>query len=237
VDRKVLLVSSNWSTAIITVNIIYYNLKYNVMVLPKDATGKRFGRLVAIRRVENYKDGRARWLCKCDCGKETTVIYSSMASGNTISCGCALTEALTKHNQSKTNFYKVWLSMKTRCNNPKSNRFAYYGGKGIKYDPRWDAFNNFYEDMYEGYQEGLTLDRLDSSKNYSKENCRWVGYVAQNNNKSDNIKLKYNGIVYSPKDASLKFSIPLCMVYNRRRRGWSDKRIIETPPQSKYSSK
>jgi len=207
------------------------------MTLSPDATGKRFGRLVAMHRVESSKDGHARWLCKCDCGKESIVMLSSMVSGNTQSCGCALTEALTKHNQSKTNFYKVWLSMKTRCNNPKSNRFAYYGGKGIKYDPLWESFEGFYKDMHEGYQDGLTLDRLDSSKDYSKDNCRWVGYVTQNNNKSDNIELKYGGRVYTPAEASVKFSIPRGLIYHRKQRGWSDEKIVETPPQHKYDPK
>jgi len=199
------------------------------MVRYKDATRKRFGRLIAITRLESDKDGRARWLCKCDCGKETIVIYSALSTGNTISCGCALEEALTTHGKSKSKLYKIWQSMKTRCDNPKSNRYAYYGGKGIKYCSRWQSFENFYEDMHEGYQEGKTIDRIDGSKDYFRENCHWVDYAAQNNNKSDNIKLRFDGEEYSPKEASTKFSIPLTTIYNRKRKGWSDKRIIETP--------
>ena len=202
----------------------------------KDATGKRFGRLTAIEYVRSDKDGRAFWRCKCDCGNEAIVPRCSMASGNTISCGCALTEALTKHGKSKTTLYKKWQSMKTRCDNPKSNRFAYYGGKGISYCVRWRLFENFYEDMHEGYRKGLTLDRIDGSKDYSKENCHWVDYADQNNNKSDNILFAYGGRVYTPKEVSKRFSIPLSTVYNRRIAGWSDERIIETPPQSKFAN-
>jgi hypothetical protein len=127
--------------------------------------------------------------------------------------------------------------MKTRCDNPKSNRFAYYGGKGIKYSPRWKLFENFYEDMHDGYREELTLDRIDGSKGYSKENCHWVNYTAQNNNKSDNITFRYGGKEYSPKEVSVMFSIPLSTVYNRRRHGWSDKRIIETPIHHENANK
>jgi hypothetical protein len=199
------------------------------MARHKDATGKRFGMLIPIKRLVSDKNGRARWLCKCDCGKETIVVYSALSTGNTISCGCALEKSLTTHGKSNSKLYKIWQSMKTRCDNPKSNRYAYYGGKGIKYCSRWQSFENFYEDMQEGYQEGKTIDRIDGSKDYFRENCRWIDYVAQNNNKSDNIKLYFGGKEYSPKEASSEFSIPLTTIYNRKRKGWSDNRIIETP--------
>jgi hypothetical protein len=203
----------------------------------KDAMGKRFGRLIAIKRLESSGDGRARWLCKCDCGKETIVIYSALSTGNTISCGCALEEALTKHGKSKSKFYKVWQSMKTRCDNPNSNRFSYYGAKGVGYCIRWSIFENFYEDMHNDYKEGLTLDRIDGSKDYFKDNCHWVDYSAQNNNKSDNIKLLYHNKEYSPKEASIAFSISTTTIYNRRKKGWSDIRIIETPINQKNINK
>lgn len=52
--------------------------------------------------------------------------------------------------------------------------YQWYGGKGIKICERWQSYSNFKEDMGESYKTGLTLDRLDSSKDYSKENCQWL---------------------------------------------------------------
>ena len=59
----------------------------------------------------------------------------------------------------------------------------HYGGRGISYDPRWESFEVFWEDMSEGYSEHLELDRIDPNGNYCKENCRWVGRSLQSYNK------------------------------------------------------
>lgn len=53
-----------------------------------DETGKRYGYLTVIQRAENTKEGRAVWLCKCDCGNEVKVLGKHLRSGNTKSCGC-----------------------------------------------------------------------------------------------------------------------------------------------------
>lgn len=79
--------------------------------------------------------------------------------------------------------YVVWGSMKTRCDNPNSKSYARYGAKGVSYDPSWADFNNFYNDMHEGYEQGLWLDRKDGTKGYSKDNCRWVTPTESNRNR------------------------------------------------------
>lgn len=80
-------------------------------------------------------------------------------------------------------FYTSWLRMKQRCNNPYSTQYCYYGGRGITYDPRWNDFDNFYNDMWSTWAEGLTLDRIRNSQGYSKSNCRWATRKEQANNK------------------------------------------------------
>jgi hypothetical protein len=92
-----------------------------------------------------------------------------------------------------TGIYGSWYAMKQRCNNPKNKQYKDYGGRGIKYIPAWDTFETFEKDMSLEYQKNLTLDRIDNSKGYSKENCRWATRKQQNQNKRCNIVLELNG--------------------------------------------
>jgi len=82
---------------------------------------------------------------------------------------------IESHGMHQTREYSIWRNMKTRCYNPKHRSFKNYGEKGIQVCPRWkDSFVNFWEDMKEGYVDGLTIDRRDSTKDYCLENCRWL---------------------------------------------------------------
>lgn len=151
-----------------------------------DLTGKRYGRLTVLERTDST--GRnIRWLCRCDCGKESKVFGFSLKRGQTKSCGClqkeVTSEIMTKHGLTNTPEYKIWKSMRDRINNPNNKAYGYYGGKGITYDPRWESFENFLEDMGER-PKGMTLDRIDPNGNYCKENCRWADYSTQGYNQN-----------------------------------------------------
>ena len=164
--------------------------------------GSRFGRLTVINPKSN-KTKRGRWqhLCSCECGAIKNVLYASLSSGVTKSCGCLSKDKATTHGLSRTPGYKSWLSMLRRCNNPKSANYVYYGAAGIRVeDPRWLDVRNFFEDM--GIRpEGTSLDRIDGSKGYSKNNCRWANYSTQNLNRKTfkNNKTGHKNISYSEK--------------------------------------
>lgn len=93
---------------------------------------------------------------------------------------------------SHTRLYQTWSNMKTRCTNPKSDTYKWYGAKGIKVCDRWlESFDNFYEDMKDTYKDNLTLDRINNKGNYCKENCRWATAVEQMQNTANNRYIIY----------------------------------------------
>jgi hypothetical protein len=80
--------------------------------------------------------------------------------------------------------YIAWTNMKTRCDNPKSTQYKWYGGRGIRYTEDWFTFAGFYDDMYESWEPGLTLDRKDNNGPYCKDNCRWATHLEQGRNRN-----------------------------------------------------
>ena len=91
-------------------------------------------------------------------------------------------------------FYNIWYQMRMRCSNAHSGSYERYGRKGIKVCCRWMDFDNFKKDMFPGYKSNLTLDRIDNNKNYFKNNCRWATYKEQENNRSNNRIVCFDGI-------------------------------------------
>lgn len=162
-----------------------------------DLIGRRFGRLTVISQQGSKKIGKAwrrMWLCKCDCGKETTVPTINLTSGNTKSCGCLRPQSCSKNSKVHGGYgerlYYVWRSMKGRCNNQNDKRYDRYGGRGISVCEQWNKSYASFRDwaLNNGYDEAAeygkcTLDRIDNSGNYCPENCRWVDMAVQSRNR------------------------------------------------------
>lgn len=99
---------------------------------------------------------------------------SDFASNIAVSCKCQN----IKHGMNRTKIYNVYANIKYRCYNNNHHEFHNYGGKGIVMCNEWlgeNGFANFYEwALNNGYKEGLTIDRLDSDRNYEPDNCQWI---------------------------------------------------------------
>ena len=167
-----------------------------------DIVGNKYNRLL----VKKYL-GKSKWLCQCDCGNEKQVSTSALKQNLTKSCGCLSREVKsklckknkygTKHNLSKTRIYKIHNGMITRCYYSSASRYNRYGGRGIKVCDEWLGENgivNFYNwSINNGYQDDLTIERIDIDKDYSPNNCKWIPKSEQSLNTSRNHYVTYNG--------------------------------------------
>ncbi|EOO11316.1 hypothetical protein [Bacillus cereus] len=169
------------------------------MAKKKDLNGKVFGNFIVVREAGRDKWGKVLWLCECQCKNKTQKYLTAylLESGQVVSCGCVKKERASKLNPSRGHkknpqLYNAWQNMKKRCSNPDNE---YYGGRGITYDSRWEDVENFFADMAESWEEGLTLDRIDFNKGYCKENCRWVNMKVQSNNRRNNRYIDIEGEV------------------------------------------
>ena len=157
----------------------------------QDLTGQRFGRLTVLERAED-KGNMTRWLCRCDCGKETVVYASNLRRGYTASCGCyrkekeeERAEGRKTHGCEPKRLYRIWSGMKSRCYDPNVKSYRHYGGRGITICDEWrDNFEAFRDWAFaNGYCDDLSIDRIDGNGNYEPSNCRWATNSEQVSNR------------------------------------------------------
>lgn len=163
------------------------------MEIHKTIVGSKFGRWEVI---ESHITKR-KILCKCECGKEKNIFLYALKSGISKSCGCLRKdlqrerEKITTHGMTGTKLYAMYRGMMSRCysksyENPKS-----YREKGITVCDEWkkDRKTFFKWALENGYMENLSIDRIDNSKGYTPENCRFADWVTQNNNRTNNVTI------------------------------------------------
>ena len=157
--------------------------------------GQRYGKLVTICDTGEKQGTNHIWLCQCDCGN-TIKVPTGRLGIFTNSCGCLSLEKHTTHHMSNTRIYNIWTLMKRRCNNPNVPDYNNYGGRGITYCKEWENFEPFYEwAINNGYNDNLSIDRIDNNGNYTPDNCRWTTCTVQCNNRRNYGEFPYYGIV------------------------------------------
>lgn len=191
-----------------------------------DLTGKRFGRLVVIG-VDDRGTRKTYYNCQCDCGNVKSVRADSLLCGAIRSCGCMKKEqdrinleANHSHKQSGTRLYKIWQGMKRRCHNPHDTRYDRYGGRGIIVCDEWRKnFQAFYDwAVQNGYNETLTIDRIDNDGNYCPDNCRWSSNEEQARNRSSNINITIGNATKTLTEWCEIFQVDYKMVLARYKR-------------------
>lgn len=202
----------------------------------KNEIGNRYGRLTAVSHIGKKHKGRDHyWGCRCDCGGYTEVSGCNLRSGVVASCGCVFQEGPTAtHGEARsgkvTREYRIWLSMITRCTNPKRNNYHLYGGRGITVCERWrNSYEAFIADMGRAPSEKHTLDRSDNNKGYSPDNCSWETMSRQARNRRTTRMITYQGRTMAASDWADELGVPLGLITSRLSRGWSVEKTLTLP--------
>lgn len=186
------------------------------------------------------KSGKKRRYCVvlCSyCGNEYEILKQNLKF--TKSCGCMtsklISEAGTKHGHRKTRLYQIWADMKTRCLNVNHSCYKNYGERGVDVCDDWLDFVPFKEwANCSGYDDSLTIERMDNDKGYCPENCEWVTIKDQQNNKRTTINI--DGFTSLTKWAKHN-NIPYHVALHRFKSGWDIDKIKNTPVKKRKKNR
>ncbi|HDG5860076.1 TPA: hypothetical protein PF291_001533 [Staphylococcus aureus] len=182
--------------------------------------GDKYNRLTAVKEIDNRK-----WLFRCICGNEKIISKYDVQKGHTKSCGCLQKENTSKakrtHGDTDSRLYYIWENMRKRCYKPNSDRYKNYGARGITICDDWkDNYSNFYKWAYSnGYNDNLTIERIDINGNYEPSNCTWITMKDQAKNRSSNKWVYIDNVKYSPQELEKIYKIPVKTIYARIARG------------------
>ena len=199
----------------------------------QDHTGERFGKLTVLECTGRSKDGNPIWLCRCDCGNMHEATARNLVHGKVKSCGCKRHEGTrTTHGEADSRLYNVWNAMKQRCSNPNNTAWHNYGERGIRVCDEWQTFESFKEwAIANGYDESAkygkcSIDRIDTDGDYTPDNCRWVDYVVQGNNRRDCTSITADGITRTIAEWARENNINPSTIRSRLRAGWEPARAV-----------
>ena len=198
-----------------------------------DLTGQRFGKLTVLSATEN-KGRNTAWLCKCDCGNEKIILTNALRSGRSKSCGCGISESvkarMTKYLTHDYRLYHIWYGMLERCRNKEHKSYHRYGGRGITVCDEWKDFEVFAcWATTNGYDDKLSLDRIDNDGNYESSNCRWVTELKQHRNTSQCRYETINGVTKCVSEWAEEYGVRHGLVLRRLSRGIPIEEALTVP--------
>lgn len=132
--------------------------------------------------------------------------------------------------------YSIWMNLRARCNNPKSNRFYRYGARGIRVCDRWTAdFLNFLEDMGRCPSPDHSIDRIDNDGDYEPGNCRWATRKEQCRNRRSSRFIEFHGEVKTSAEWAEEMGMSRTALHARLSAGWSVDRALTEPIRGRAS--
>lgn len=196
--------------------------------------GKKYGMLTVVEPVHvTLKNGGKQWFwrVKCECGNESITNPHGVIHGKCKSCGCLKTKGPpTTHRESHTPLHNIRCGMNNRCN-PTHKSSKGYGKRGITICDEWRNYESFAQWAREnGYEDGLTIERIDVNGNYCPDNCTWITHDQQARNRRTTHWVVYNGAKMSLAEACEKAGLPYKQVFERiAKRGWTVDKALSTP--------
>ena len=186
-------------------------------------SGKRFGRVLVLKRKGVDNSGNIMWECICECGTTRNVRSSSLRDGSTVSCGCYHKEMASKtskkHGMCESREYRIWEGIIQRCLNPKNKKFSIYGGRGITVCSEWRNFINFHNDMGPCPSVAHSIERRLNDEGYHKDNCYWATHFEQNNNTHRNRRITWNNKNLTVSQWARELNAPRWKIYSRLQKG------------------
>lgn len=198
------------------------------MFVNKAPVGSTFGRWTVTG--DTSRGWRKKTPVRCVCGNEAAVDYYGLLGGHSRSCGCLRIDAISgpkvEHSRKA---YQAWRAMTNRCEKPDTEAYPHYGGRGVRVCQAWKTFAGFYADMGEPPSTEHSLERHDVNGDYGPDNCCWATRKEQARDKRNTAYLEYLGRRACIADWAEETGIPLPALRLRRRRGWSDVKLLTTP--------
>lgn len=166
------------------------------------------------------------------CGKHFEAYISNVVSGRQHSCGCAkgklMVQSKGTHGASRTRLYRIWCHIQERCNRPDCKEYKWYGARGVRCE--FKTFEEFRDYAYaNGYADHLTCERIDVNGNYAPGNVTFIPQALQARNTTRSVLITYKGLTLCASEWGEILGMHPDTLTNRKRRGWSDKRTLETP--------
>lgn len=177
-------------------------------------------------------------LCECGCGvpppfSKTTRRERGLKKGEQprfiVGHSSRILRPNLTHGMTHTPTHTSWRKMKERCTNSGSDKWRYYGGRGILLCDRWLTFEPFLEDMGVKPSPNHSIDRIDNDGNYEPSNCRWATRDEQLANRSDNVFVSFHGERLTIGQLAKRYGLDHETVRKRSLRGETEDHLVRRP--------